>query len=199
MPTLAAPLILASASSIRAELLRSVGLEARIIPAEGLDEDALKATLTHLPPQEKALALADAKAAFVSAQHPDALVIGADQICALGDVILSKPRTAERAAEQLRQLRGATHAQYSAVSVFRAGACVWHYVATARLTMRELCEEEITAYIALDAPLQSCGAYMFEKHGKHLFSEVHGTDDVIQGMPLTPLLAALYARHLLRL
>jgi septum formation protein len=186
-------LILASASSIRSAMLSSVGLVHEIMPPEGFDEDALKASLEGTPPAQKAVLLAKGKAAYVSALRPEALVLAADQICAMGDVIFSKPKTPERAAEQLTQLRGKTHHQYSAVTLYQDGKCLWEHVETASLTMRNLTDSEIHAYIALDNPLASCGAYMFEKMGKHLFERVQGTDDVIQGMPLVALLNALYA------
>lgn len=173
-------------------MLHQVGLAHTICPPDGFDEDALKASLEGTEPQHKALELAKGKAEFVSKQHPEALVLAADQICALGSTIFSKPATTENAIAQLRQLRGKTHQQFSAVCIYENGVCIWEHVGIAQLTMRLLSEAEIEAYIERDQPLASCGAYMFEKMGKHLFTEVHGTDDVIQGLPLVPLLHALY-------
>lgn len=189
------PIILASGSSIRKKMLDNVGINVIVIPPDGFDEDALKATLAHLPPAPKALELAKGKAQFVSVQHPHALVIAADQICALNNVIYSKPVTTLRAYEQLRALSGHTHQQYSAVCLYINGINVWEHVATAHLTMRQLTDEEICGYIELDTPLSSCGSYLFEQHGKHLFSHVEGTDDVIQGLPLIALLNILHSHR----
>ena len=191
--------ILASASPIRSAMLRSIGIEHDVVPADSFNEDALKIELENTPPAQKALALANGKAAFVSDLHRGALVLAADQICALGDEILSKPKTVERAHEQLTRLSGNTHHQYSAACLYLNGQCVWEHVGTATLTMRTLTDAEIHAYVALDAPLSSCGAYMFERHGKHLFAHVEGTDDIIQGLPLIALLNALYAHGWLAL
>ncbi len=186
-------IILASASTIRSAMLSSAGVQHEVLPPDGFDEEALKASLTDTPPRQKAVMLAKGKAAYISELRPDTLVLAADQICAMGNMIFSKPKTPEHAFEQLLQLRGKTHHQYSAACFYHRGVCIWEHVETASLTMRTLTDAEITAYIALDNPLNSCGAYMFERHGKHLFSHVEGTDDVIQGLPLTALLEALYA------
>jgi septum formation protein len=192
MPILSTPLILASGSAVRRQMLEAVGLSVQVIPPDGCDEEALKQRFSHLAPAEKAIELAKGKAAYVSALHPESLVLAADQICAFGESILSKPATPERAAAQLRQLRGNTHHQHSGAALYLRGECIWAHVASATLIMRTLSDTEITTYIALDHPLSSCGAYMFEKHGKHLFAHVEGTDDIIQGLPLVALLSKLY-------
>mgnify|MGYP000042895156 CR=1 FL=1 len=146
-----------------------------------------------------ALALAAAKARAVSTRQPDAYVIGADQICVHKGDILSKPGSYDRAEAQLAALSGSTHQQHSAVVLARGGEIVWQHVATASLTMRALTADEIHAYVAADAPLSSCGSYKFEGLGRHLFSAVTGEQDVIQGLPLVPLLATLHAEGVITL
>ncbi len=186
------PIVLASGSAIRQQMLREVGITFRVMPS-GFDESAVKAQMQRAPITDQALALARGKALSVSAQVADAFVIGADQICSVDGTILSKPGSYENAHASLRQLSGKTHLQTSAVVLARGSDVLWQHAASASLTMRALSDAEITAYVRADAPLHSCGAYKFEALGRHLFSHVEGESDVIQGLPLTALLAQLHA------
>lgn len=183
-------LILASGSICRKWLLEQAQLEFEIIPSD-VDETAIKETVEGEAPEDLAEILAQAKAQAVSEQHPNAYVIGGDQICAYGDQILDKPGLASTAIEHLTMLSGQKHKQISAVCIYKNGECLWSFVDVAYLTMRELSDQEIANYITLDEPLASCGAYKFESLGCHLFSEVEGAADTIKGMPLIPLLGAL--------
>ena len=185
------PLILASGSSIRQAMLRSVGLTFSVVPS-GVDEELLKTRNAHLPIPERALELARAKTLFVAQQYPAHLTIGADQMCEFAGNILSKPLTYDKAEAQLAMLAGNTHFQHSAVALARGSDILFSHTTTASLTMRSLSELEISAYVAADAPLTSCGSYKFEAMGRHLFSSVTGDNDTIQGLPLVPLLAALH-------
>jgi len=185
------PLILASGSTIRQQMLHRVGLNFSVVPS-GVDEDALKLALEGKPMPERALALARAKTLSVSMREPEAYTIGADQLCVLGDTVLDKPETYARAEAQLAMLAGKTHHQHSAVVLARGNEIIWEYVGTASLTLRPLTALEISAYVAADAPLASCGSYKFESLGRHLFSAVEGDHDVIQGLALTPLIAKLH-------
>jgi septum formation protein len=187
------PLILASGSVIRQQMLKACGLTFSVAPS-GVDEDALKPTLAHLPIPQQALALARAKALAVSARHADAITIGADQMCALGERIFDKPGSYANAESQLGALAGYTHQQHAAVVLANGSEILWEYCATAHLTMRALTPTQIHAYVAADAPISSCGAYKFEALGRHLFTHVDGASDVIQGLPLQALLVELHAR-----
>lgn len=195
------PLVLASASPVRAQLLKSVGLEFSVAPSS-VDEADIKRLFLNKAPRQMAAALAQAKAKNVSVNYPDALTIGADQLCMMkpdnlanaGErhTIFSKPETADNARTQLQQLSGNTHRQISAVCIMRGQEVIWEEVDVARLTTRHLTEIEIAAYVNADQPLQSCGAYKYEGLGKHLFIEVKGEASTIQGLPLVPLLAELH-------
>lgn len=192
--TQTAPLILASGSSIRQQMLKSVGLTFSVVPS-GVEEDTIKAAMKEAPIAELAAALARAKTLAVSAHHPDAYTIGADQICVSAEgEILSKPNSYARAEAQLASLAGKTHTQHCAVTLARGTEVLWAFHDTATLTMRALSPAEIRAYVAADAPLSSCGAYKFEGLGRHLFAKVVGDHDVIQGLALVPLLCAIHAR-----
>jgi septum formation protein len=183
--------ILASASPIRAQMLREAGCVFDVIAAPDSAEEATKSTLADAPPPERARLLAIAKAKAVSLTHPERLVVGADQVCALGKNILSKPGSRKRATQQLQALSGQTHHQHSAACILRNGELLWSEVATAHLTMHPLSLTAITDYLDRDQPFGSCGSYRFEGTGKALFSRIEGDAFTIQGLPLIPLLSAL--------
>lgn len=193
-----APIILASGSTIRQQMLRACGLTFSVAPS-GVDEEALSATCNDLSIAEHALTLARAKALAVAASNPNAYVIGADQICCLGTTIFSKPGSYEKAEAQLTMLQGKTHQQQVGCVIAHQGKIVWERADAASLTMRPLGKQEIHAYVAADAPLSACGSYKFESLGRHLFSAVEGDHDVIKGLPLLPLLAELHALRVISL
>jgi nucleoside triphosphate pyrophosphatase len=193
------PLILASGSPYRRKMLEAAGLSFRIVPAD-VDEAALKrglAAQTPKPiPATIADALARAKAESVSVRHPDATVIGADQILALGDELLDKPGDLAAARVQLERLRGKTHRLISAVVVAEAGKVLWTHVDEAVLTMRPFSREFLDRYVAQAGPglCQIVGAYEIEGPGIQLFEHVEGDHFTIIGLPLVPLLAELRSR-----
>jgi septum formation protein len=189
------PLVLASGSAIRAQMLKAAGLNFSVVPS-AVDEDIIKqAFMAEGRPNKGDLAreLAKAKALAVSSQYPDHLTIGADQLCVGADgTIYDKPGTSERAREQLSRLSGETHTQHSGICVAKGEQIIWETVEKAQLSVRALSEAEIAAYIDTDQPLSSCGSYRFEGMGRHLFSRIEGDHDVIKGLPLVSLLFTLY-------
>ena len=198
MPTLKYPLILGSASEVRASILTSIKLPFEVSPSP-FDEDGAKAEIAKLRAPEKAAALAEGKAQALAGDYANHLILTADQVCECDSEILSKPGNEAKAKEQLTFLAGKTHYQHSAVCLLLNGDVMWRYVATAELVMRRLSKVEIGMYVALDEPFGSCGSYMLEKHGKHLFESIKGNDDVIKGLPSIELLNALYALDYLKL
>lgn len=191
-------LILASTSPIRHDLLTAAGLTFDAL-APDFDEEQAKPHIKNRTPLEQALFLASGKACSVSAKHPNAFVIGADQVCALEKHIFSKPRNATRATSQLRMMSGKTHGQNCACVIAYSGKVIWQHAETAHLTMRQLTDDEIMQYVALDEPFWACGSYKFESYGKHLFAAVGGSYDTIKGLPMIPLLRTLYERDLIAL
>lgn len=132
------PLILASASKVRARLLEAAGL-AFIIEPPGLDETTMHQAVSgeeKLDPQDVAELLARAKAEAVSELAPTAFVVGADQVLALGDAILSKPDSMETARKELLDLSGKSHTLHTAVALATGGETVWAHSETSTLTMR---------------------------------------------------------------
>lgn len=188
---MAPPLILASASRTRLELLERAGVAVTAEPA-AVDETELKVAFQAEGASAEACAeaLAELKAMRISARHPTALVIGADQMLECDGVWFDKPVDRAQASASLRALRGKTHELVAAVTVLRDGASLWRYVGRARLTMRPFTDGFIDAYLdALgEAALQSVGAYQLEGLGVQLFSHVDGDHFTILGLPLMPLL-----------
>src|SRR6266436_6986288 len=192
------PLILASQSRSRQMLLANAGIDFETIPAE-VDERSVQKNSGLSVPCEIAALLAREKALFVSLQKPGRFVVGADQTLALGTRLFSKPTGREQAAEQLRALAGRSHELHSAVAVARNGKTVFADTAVARMTMRQLGEGQIGAYLdqAGEAVTTSVGAYQLEGLGVHLFERIEGDHFTILGLPLLQLLAFLRSERLL--
>jgi septum formation protein len=194
------PLILASASTTRANLLRAAGVAFAIDPAD-IDEEKIKREhrMATRDAAACALALAEAKAFTVAASHPGALVIGADQILVVGDRWFDKPPNLEKVASQLRELRGRAHVLITAACVYRGGSRLWHAVTKPRLAMRCFGEAFLATYIAAegDAVLGSVGAYRIEGSGVQLFEFIEGDHFSILGLPLLELLRFLRGRGVL--
>ncbi|HEV2550404.1 MAG TPA: nucleoside triphosphate pyrophosphatase [Stellaceae bacterium] len=186
--------VLASASVARAKLLEQAGIEV-IRDSAGIDEAAVKASFREdgLDAASCATALAETKAARVSARHADALVIGADQILVHDEHWLDKPRDKAEARAQLAGLRGASHELVTAVAVARNGAAIWREVDRAFLHMRAFSDDFLAAYLAAagDDVLTSVGAYQLEGLGAQLFARIEGDYFSILGLPLLPLLEFL--------
>jgi septum formation protein len=192
------PLILASQSRARQTLLANAGIAFESVPAE-IDERAVQQASHLTAPGDIAKLLAREKSLTVSARMPSRFVVGADQTLALGSRLFSKPAGRAQAAEQLRALAGGTHELHSAVAVARDGKILFDNVTSARMTMRNLGEAEINAYLdqAGEAVTSSVGAYQLEGLGVHLFERIEGDHFTILGLPLLPLLAFLRSERLL--
>lgn len=193
----AEPLLLASASATRRDLLASAGLPVETAPAR-IDERALEAESAGLTPPELARRLALAKAEEVAARHPGRVVIGADQVLACDGRVFHKPADLDGARTHLAEFQGRTHTLHSAVAILRDGGRE-DFVETARMTMRPLDGAAIDAYLRLagKAVTTSVGAYQLEGLGIHLFERIEGDHATILGLPLTPLLARLRGMGLL--
>ncbi|MFL5786193.1 MAG: Maf family protein [Bacteriovoracaceae bacterium] len=178
------PLILASTSKYRAELLAKLGWT---FSSEdpGVDEQPIK--LLELEPVEIALQLSRLKSAAVFARNPSSCVIGSDQVCAIGKTIYSKPLSEDRAVAQLQEMNGKTHELLTAVTVTWPGGQT-SFVNTTRLHMRELTVQEITQYVIQDRPLHCAGSYKLEERGIKLFERIEMDDHTaIIGLPLIEL------------
>ena len=198
--TVSGRIVLASASTARASLLRAAGIDFTIEPA-AIDEAAIKREARRGGEAAIGVAviLAAEKARAVSQRNPDSLVIGSDQLFASGMAWLDKPRDLGEAREQLLGLRGGTHILATAVCVAQGGVPVWRATSTPELTMRHFSEEFLDEYLAAEgeALLGSVGVYRLEGRGVQVFSRICGDYFAILGLPLIELLGFLRERRLL--
>ena len=194
-------IILASASQIRASLLQNAGLQVTAIPAR-VDEEMIRAALQaeDATPRDIADALAESKARKVVAKT-SGLVLGCDQILALGDRIFAKPTDPDDASQQLQALRGKTHQLLSAMVLYDGGQPIWRHVGVARLVMQNLSDGYIDDYLARNwhSVQHSVGCYKLEEEGARMFSQIDGDYFTILGLPLLPLLNFLSLRGLIRI
>ena len=192
-------LTLASTSKSRRALLAAAGVEAESV-APNVDEEAFRNTMraNGLPVRDQAMQLAELKAMRVSARRPG-LVIGGDQMLALGDQAFDKPADLEAAKNHLRQLSGKSHTLETAIVVCEDGAPVWRHLARPKLTLRPLTEDFIETYVSAcgETLLSTVGAYQLEGLGAQLFTRIEGDYFSILGLPLLPLLDYLRIRKVL--
>ena len=187
-------LILASASEVRARVLKGAGVAFDIHPAH-VDEEAVKDSLlaAKAPLRDVADALAELKALRVSENRPDALVLGADQVLAFEGELVNKCASLDEARTLLRRLRGRSHQLISALVLAKAGGAIWRTAETATLKMRDFSDRFLDDYLVSEGEelLKGVGCYRLESRGAQLFERVEGDYFTVLGLPLQSLLAAL--------
>ena len=178
-------------------MLRRAAVAFDVTPAR-IDEDAARAGLQAegASARDIADALAEAKARKVSAKHPEALVLGADQVLEFHGRILSKPETKADAVRQLTAMRGAGHTLHSAAVICENSCPVWRHVGLARLNMATRSDAWIANYVdrKWDDVRRSVGAYRIEDEGVRLFTSIDGDHFVVLGLPLLEVLSYLTLR-----
>ncbi|MGB7933176.1 MAG: nucleoside triphosphate pyrophosphatase [Gammaproteobacteria bacterium] len=179
-PACSLPIVLASTSPFRRELLSRLAL-----PFECIAPDIDESRHPHEPPLELVRRLSEAKAR-AGAPACQALVIGSDQVATVGDDVLGKPGTHERAAAQLRHLSGRS-------VTFLTGLCLLNTatdeaqveVIPFRVHFRTLGEEQIERYLRHDLPYNCAGSFKSEGLGITLFERMEGDDPTtLVGLPL---------------
>lgn len=175
-----APLVLASASPRRLELLRQIGIVPALVDAPALDETPLKGEL----PGPHARRLALAKAEAVRARHPDAFVLAADTVVARGRRVLAKAEDEATARRCLMLLSGARHRVYGGVAVLAPdGRRVVRLVQTA-VVMKRLSRPELDAYLGTGEWRGKAGGYAIQGHAAALVRAISGSYSNIVGLPL---------------
>jgi septum formation protein len=183
------PLILASASPRRADLLRQLGVDFQIAPFGVREVEA-----GPLSAGETARINAYRKARAAARKHPDALVLGVDTVVALGGALFGKPATLGEAEQILLTLGGKTHRVVT-------GVCLLHWRAHRQriffeetaVTFRPLTRAHIRRYHAQVHPLDKAGAYGIQEHGEMLVEAIAGSFTNVIGLPLERLAAELAA------
>jgi septum formation protein len=189
-----APLVLASGSATRLQLLEAAGLPVEVIRPD-IDERAIEADFLAMGgrPAGVASALADAKALSVSPSHPGRTVLSADQMLICEGHPFHKPEDAAAAERQVAMLAGRKHELTSAFALARDGRIIGRGVSSAMLAMRPLTPGFIKDYVAMAGPAatSSVGGYQLEGLGIHLFETIEGDHSTILGLPMLSLLATL--------
>ncbi len=183
------PLILASASPRRAELLAQLNLEFQVLPSP-----ASEVAHEHLTPREICQLNAHRKARAVAKKLPDTLVLGADTLVFLEGEILGKPANLEEAFRMLERLSGRTHQVVTGVDLVHLRAHRERVFAESTdVTFRPLTAKEIRAYLAKVNPLDKAGAYAIQEHGELIIEDVEGSYNNVIGLPTERLQAELDA------
>jgi septum formation protein len=186
------PLILASASPRRRELLAACGIPFQIIPSM-IDEQPLPNELAEAYVRRLGLA----KAESVAQHHPNAVVLGADTIVTIDGLLLGKPRTLDEARQMLNRLSGRAHEVVTGVAVVAgrmSGSSNGRYaqeVVASRVLMRRFTAATIEWYIATGEPRDKAGAYAVQGLGGALVERVEGSYTNVVGLPLTETLSLL--------
>jgi septum formation protein len=182
-------LILASASPRRIELLRGLGVEFKIVPS-----DAAELHNEQLTAREISQLNAYRKARAVAKRYPDALVLGADTLVYLDNVIFGKPVDLDDARRMLQQLQGRTHQVIT-------GVCLLHlrghrdrlFAESTNVTFRQLTPEQIHRYLTSINPMDKAGAYAIQEGGDSVVREISGSYSNVVGLPLERLETELKA------
>ena len=183
------PLVLASASPRRRELLSQVGLNACVVPAD-VDESVLPGEL----PEGHVIRLSTAKALAVAAR-PDVagrFFLGSDTVVVRDGAILGKPADAEEAAAMLHSLSGRAHQVVSGYAVHdRASSRTVSGAVITTVWFKELTDSEIAGYIASGEPFDKAGAYAIQGLGAFMVPRIEGSYPNVVGLPLCEVIAAL--------
>ncbi|MDZ7360926.1 MAG: Maf family protein [candidate division KSB1 bacterium] len=183
------PLILASASPRRAEILQKIGLKFIIRPS-AVDENISE----NLPPAEYAVELAKRKARPVAETVASGIVIGADTIVVLGKEILGKPASETEACAMLQKLSGKTHRVFTGFAVVdRPSNREIAGVEMTEVTFRELASAEIAAYVRSGGAMDKAGAYGIQDMSAVFCERLNGCFYNVVGFPLTKFYLTLRA------
>lgn len=174
------PVILASASPRRAELLREIMPEFQVIPGHAEEFQPEQFT-----PVESSMLNAWRKARVIAKRFPDALVIGADTEVCLGLRVFGKPTDRRDAERMLAELAGRTH-------LVITGVCLLHlrrhqqrvFAEITRVTFQPLDTPEIADYLDTINPLDKAGAYAIQQNGNSIVEKIEGSFSNVVGLPL---------------
>ncbi|MDH5560039.1 MAG: Maf family protein [Deltaproteobacteria bacterium] len=170
--------VLASKAKWRSDILTQLGIKHRCV-SHKFDEPEYEQGSLKTFVEEIALE----KGKSIEVSFPSALIVSADQLVALDDMVFGKPKTRDASIHQLTLLNGKWHQLYCSLSVIYLGKS---YIQTekALLKMRELTLDEIANYVDREKPFDCCGSYRIESLGASLFEEIQAKDpNSIIGLP----------------
>ena len=180
-------IILASKSKVRKDILDKNDIECVVEPSN-VDEDPVKESLLKEQASSEIISknLAELKANKVSMKKTDEIVLGADSVIDLEGELISKPENREEAMQILKKLNGKSHLLISSVCISKNGSMIWNYTDKAKLTMKNLTEDELKNYLTKipDEALYAYNVYQIEGEGRHLFSKIEGNENTIMGLPI---------------
>ena len=180
-------IILASKSKVRKDILDKNNIECIVEPSN-VDEDIVKSSLIkeQATPEIISKNLAELKSNKISAKKLDQLVLGADSVIDLDGELISKPETREDAMKILKKLNGKSHFLISSVCISKNGSMIWNYTDKAKLTMKNLSDEELKKYLSKisNEALYAYNVYQIEGEGRYLFTNIEGDEDTIMGLPI---------------
>ena len=183
--THAPPLILASQSPRRAELIGRLGLRFEAIPAD-VDESYLGDEM----PAEHAERLAREKAVAIARTRPEALVVGSDTIVVLGSDVLGKPRDEREAVEMLLRLSAREHEVHTGIAVAR-GDRIESGLERVRVRFRNVDRRACEEYVATGEPMDKAGAYGIQGFGSAIVDCIEGDFFAVMGLPVVHMLELL--------
>ena len=183
------PLILASASPRRVELLARLGVVADAIDPADIDEAPLKAELPH----RYAARMAAEKASAVAVRHPGSIVLAADTVVVAGRRILPKAETEGEAQACLELLSGRRHRVLSAVTLIDRKGLAHHRLSTSILAFKRLARDEIASYIESGEWHGKAGGYAIQGHAEAFVRHLAGSHSGVMGLPLHETRALLAA------
>ena len=183
------PLILASASPRRSELLRQIGMEFRVVTS-----DTPEVHYGELTAREIAQVNAYRKARAVAKKYPDSLVLGADTLVYLDTILMGKPGSLEHAYEMLEQLQGKTHEVVTAVCLLNLRNHRQRvFTEVTNVTFHPLDAVKIRRYLTKVNPLDKAGAYAIQEEGDLIVEKIAGSYTNVVGLPVERLQAELQA------
>jgi septum formation protein len=178
----APPLVLASQSPRRAELIGRLGLRFETLPAD-IDESYLN----HETPEAHAERLACEKALAIAESRPEALVIGSDTIVVVDGDVLGKPRDAAQAVQMLLRLSGREHFVCTGIAVAHEGE-VKSDLVRVRVRFRPLDRRACEQYVATGEPMDKAGAYGIQGFGSAIVEGIEGDYFAVMGLPVARML-----------
>jgi septum formation protein len=180
MARMSLPLILASASPRRLELLRQLGVDFRVVPS-----DASEIHSDQLTAREASQINAYRKARAVAKRYPDALVLGADTMVYLETALFGKPGSLEQAYEMLQRLQGRTHQVVTSICLLNLRNHRQSiFTDTTDVTFRPLDAVQIRRYLTQVNPLDKAGAYAIQENGDLIVEKISGSYTNVVGLPV---------------